>query len=93
VRYAPMLLAWILASPGECYLVTSARIEPIPCKFDAASTDALRYAAREEDRKREASRQGSNAPSPWSPGRAGPAYGVPSTTYRRTATGWNGKVR
>jgi hypothetical protein len=43
-RLIPLLIA---ASTRDCYLVTRDRIEIIPCNFDAAVTDALRYAAED----------------------------------------------
>jgi len=54
-----LTLPLLLASAGEeCYFVTNEEIEAIPCNFDAAVTDALRYAdedahAEERQRRRE----------------------------------------
>ena len=45
----PLLVPILLASVGDCYLVTNTRSEAIPCNFSASVTDALRYHAKEED--------------------------------------------
>jgi hypothetical protein len=47
-----LILPLLLTSPPGCYLVTSERIQSIPCNFRAAATDSLRYAARDEERER-----------------------------------------
>lgn len=39
----------LVSSAGECYLVTSEKIEVIPCVFSAEATDALRYAAEDAE--------------------------------------------
>jgi hypothetical protein len=47
-----LILPLLVASPGGCYLVTSEGIDPIPCDFSAAATDALRYAAEDAEAAR-----------------------------------------
>jgi hypothetical protein len=47
-----LISALLVASPGECYLVTSEGIDSIPCDFSAAATDALRYAAEDAEAAR-----------------------------------------
>ena len=47
-----LILPLLLASAGECHLVTNEKIELIPCDFSAATTDALRYAAEDADSAR-----------------------------------------
>lgn len=48
----PLLAPLLMASGGDCYLITRDRIALIPCDFKAAATDSLRYAARDEERAR-----------------------------------------
>jgi hypothetical protein len=61
-----LVLPLLVASAGDCYLVTNDEIDEIPCDFSAASTDALRYSAeddpeakakRAEEAQRDANRQ------------------------------------
>ncbi len=43
-------VAWaVLALVAPCYLVTNKRIDEIPCNLRAATTDALRYKAKERE--------------------------------------------
>lgn len=42
-----LLARLLVASAGECYLVTADGIYDIPCDFSAATTDALRYGAED----------------------------------------------
>lgn len=49
-----LILPLLVAAEGECYLVTSEGIDPIPCDFSAAATDALRYAAEDTEAARAA---------------------------------------
>jgi hypothetical protein len=61
-----VIMPLLVASAGECYLVTSDGISEIPCDFSAAATDALRYAAEEtaEAKARRARQQQRDAAAP-----------------------------
>jgi hypothetical protein len=63
-----IVMPLLVASATDCYLVTGDGITRIPCDFRAATTDALRYAARDapDARARRAEQQKRDANlRPW----------------------------
>lgn len=72
-----LILPLLVASAGDCYLVTNDEIEAIPCDFSAAATDALRYAAEDAEAAKP------RKPEP--PPRVAPApqRSIRNGTYRR----------
>lgn len=47
-----LIVTLLVGAAGDCYLVTNKHIKTIPCDFDASTTDALRYAAENDERTR-----------------------------------------